>query len=630
MENTKVGTNTNINKMRKIILAAIVIFFSYSATIIINPLQLSYTSITGVNAASQPQPSPSSTTKGPTNSKNITILDAKSLANNSKSSPIIPLGNVTINKIPKPLISTDIANVTEQPEPKAANLSSFAFSKMKAEISNASSTAPKKQFSINPFVSNSLNNKTSTNDSLSSSSSSDFNHSASNTRGHLTQFSSMIADTGHFNLADPLPSAKKFQIEGLSINTAGSLRRNPPDPQVAVGPNHIVEMVNLGAGFWLKSGAHLQTVDLSQLFKTRGDSISDPRVLYDNSTGRWFASIMDITDNSVVLSISQTSDPTTGSWTTYKLPFSGCPDQQKIGVSKDKVIVSANVVDDNCPTFGQYKGGLFIVLNKTDLLKGVNPSSHAPFVSKLIPTFFSLHPAEFVNSNESSAFFMVTLGEQGLYGGKTVTIYIVNGTVPNIQIKNLTLAIQPVEQPKSADQPGQFSPAIDTEDARVQDAHWQNGHLWLTANDRCIPTGDKDSRACIRLVEINTNNYSIAQDFDISLASSHLFYPALGIDRAGNLAVLFGYSSKILNYYPGVMIAGQSANGEAGKLENVVNITNGLSANNSDRYGDYNAIAIDPTNPMSFWGVAQRIPSPLTNTGTVYWSTFIGNFTALR
>jgi len=338
---------------------------------------------------------------------------------------------------------------------------------------------------------------------------------------------------------------------------------------------------------------------------------------------------MDMTNNTVILSISQTSDPTAGNWTAYKVPFSGCPDQQKFGISKDKVVISANVVDDNCPPFGQYKGGQFIVLNKTELINGENRPLHKPFVSKIIPGFFSIHPAEMVNSNDSSAVYMVTLGDQGLYGGKTATLYIVDGTVPDIHIKIVSLPIQPVEQPKSAEQPGKFSPVIDTEDARVQDAHWHNGNVWLAANDRCVPTGDKDSRDCIRLIEINTKNLTIAQDFDISLPYTYLFYPALGIDHAGNIAILFGYSSKLLNYYPGVMVAGQSENGEAGKLDHVVNITNGLSPSNSDRYGDYNAISIDPTNAMSFWGVAQRIPSSLTNIADTYWSTFIGNFTAL-
>jgi hypothetical protein len=116
---------------------------------------------------------------------------------------------------------------------------------------------------------------------------------------------------------------------------------------VAVGPTHIVEMVNLGAGFWLKSGVPLRTVDLPLFFATRSDKISDPRIIYDNSTGRWFASIMDMTDNTVVLSVSQGSDPTAGNWTIYKFRFSGCPDEQKIGISKDHIVISANIVEDN-------------------------------------------------------------------------------------------------------------------------------------------------------------------------------------------------------------------------------------------------------------------------------------------
>jgi hypothetical protein len=264
-----------------------------------------------------------------------------------------------------------------------------------------------------------------------------------------------------------------------------------------------------------------------------------------------------------------------------------------------------------------------------DLIRGITPPPSQIFVSRLIPSFFAIQPAEFVNSNESSATFMVTLGQQGLFGGKSVTTFIVNGTLPNIEVKNLTLEIQPVETPNSAEQPGSLSTSIDTGDSRVQDAHWKNGRLWLAANDRCVPLEDKDPRACIRLIEINTNNYTIAQDFDLSLNGAYLFYPAIGLDGVGNLAVLFGYSSKTFSHYPSVMAAIQYANGEHNKINDLLNLTTGLSPSNSDKYGDYNALTIDPTNPLSFWGVAQRIPSPLTDIGVIYWSTFIGNFTAM-
>jgi hypothetical protein len=85
------------------------------------------------------------------------------------------------------------------------------------------------------------------------------------------------------------------------------------------------------------------------------------------------------------------------------------------------------------------KGGQFIVINKMDLIRGITPPPSQIFVSRLIPSFFAIQPAEFVNSNESSATFMVTLGQQGLFGGKSVTTFIVNGTLPNIEVKILLL-----------------------------------------------------------------------------------------------------------------------------------------------------------------------------------------------
>src|SRR5690242_6842537 len=159
MKDSRFNLCKHISKTSKFVLIFLVTIFYYSASIILNPFSPVY-SANAPNTAVQPVPS----TPSSTGNKNITIVNAKSLANNSIITPIIPIGNVTISKIPKPHISTDISNVTEQPEPKVANLSSFAFSKMKAETSNATTTLPKKQFSISPFVNNSLINNTVTND----------------------------------------------------------------------------------------------------------------------------------------------------------------------------------------------------------------------------------------------------------------------------------------------------------------------------------------------------------------------------------------------------------------------------------------------------------------------------------
>src|SRR5207247_4629500 len=83
---------------------------------------------------------------------------------------------------------------------------------------------------------------------------------------------------------------------------------------------------------------------------------------------------------------------------------------------------------------------------------------------------------------------------------------------------------------------------LDTADNRVHDAMWADDRLWLALADGCIPAGDR-VRSCVRLIEVDTANGTISQDFDLGISGKYLFYPALRTDAADNLVVVFGYSS---------------------------------------------------------------------------------------
>src|SRR2546429_263573 len=65
----------------------------------------------------------------------------------------------------------------------------------------------------------------------------------------------------------------------------------PPDTQLAAGTTQLVEMDNSTMSVWSKSGTRLASADLNAFFAVpTGLSFTDPRVLYDAGSGRWFAS----------------------------------------------------------------------------------------------------------------------------------------------------------------------------------------------------------------------------------------------------------------------------------------------------------------------------------------------------
>src|SRR3989441_13042751 len=83
-----------------------------------------------------------------------------------------------------------------------------------------------------------------------------------------------------------------------------------------------------------------------------------------------------------------------------------------------------------------------------------------------------------------------------------------------------------------------------------------NNRLWPSFDVGCTPAGDNQVRSCVRLIEVDTANATIAQDFDIGISGKYLFYPALRTDAAGNLVVVFGHSSA--TEYPDMRVATRS------------------------------------------------------------------------
>ncbi|HYR82061.1 MAG TPA: hypothetical protein VEN80_07165, partial [Thermoplasmata archaeon] len=69
----------------------------------------------------------------------------------------------------------------------------------------------------------------------------------------------------------PLPPEAAVPVEGfegLHFGTNGpfTIRLTPPDVQVAVGPNHVVEMVNVLGRISTKQGVEVQTFPLDSFF----------------------------------------------------------------------------------------------------------------------------------------------------------------------------------------------------------------------------------------------------------------------------------------------------------------------------------------------------------------------------
>jgi uncharacterized membrane protein len=367
-----------------------------------------------------------------------------------------------------------------------------------------------------------------------------------------------------------------------------------------------MEMVNLAGEVFSKQGSSIKTFGLAAFYNTT-DSLSDPKVLFDAPTGRWFTSIIDVSLFNVILAVSTTNDPT-GTWKLYTISAgTNLPDQPIIGINDDKFVVSANDFQGG----SVFVGAQYWVLNKSEMLAGASSIDFASFGPD--GTLASVHPVQSLSPTTTQ--YMVSTG----FGATSVSqLFSLTGVPPGtVSVNLVSLSVSPISTPPNGVEPG-GSVDIQRSAGRVMDAAWFQGSLWYGLDDACTPSGDTQVRSCLRLTQIDTTATSVKQDFDFSTSGRYYFYPALRIDSTGSVDIIFGFSSSTI--YPSLAITGQVLGDPVGSLAPPLTIVNGTAANTSGRYGDYFGAGIDPSDTSLTW-VAGEYGS---TTGGV-WNTFIAD-----
>ena len=395
------------------------------------------------------------------------------------------------------------------------------------------------------------------------------------------------------------PDEKTSEAFGCSVPCA------PPDVSIGTGPNHVVEVVNTAAAIYSKVGSPILNASLTIFFGKIGPNciFTDPKVIYDATSARWFATVIvsecKNTPDSFRLAVSTSSDPTKP-WNSYQYAAPGI-DQPIPGVSDDKVVV------------GAHNPAAFWVFKKSDLVNAVRNPSFNSFNSTSIPHLPLLFGIQSLSSTTTQ--YLV-----GLKNSTTLQLYTVTGIPPNSVVSHpVNFTIPAVSPPTSAVALGggtiNFFSGIEL---FPLDAAWYQGRLWLTVSAGCVPSGDNQTRSCVRLIEINTSTLSLMQDFDFGDNGMYLFYPALRVDGAGNLNIIYGYSSNTNSTccYPSLAVTGQGVDDSVNSLAQPVTIKAGLETFASNRYGDYFGAAIDPSNRTLVWVGGEYIKSGV-------WTTFL-------
>ena len=399
----------------------------------------------------------------------------------------------------------------------------------------------------------------------------------------------------------------------------------PSDANLAVGPNHVFEMVNVLGRISDKSGGTLSTFTLRSFFQLdAATDESDPRVLYDAASDRWFATYLQPsrTQSTLVLAVSTTGDPT-GTFCRFRLgdPTSETflQDFPQLGISDDKVIVTYNAF--NLPG-SSFLGAGYYAINKADLVTGGGcPTSIRRVRVAPDPLRYGVQPAQSLSSTHT---LYMAMNDGITLDASRIVVMGVNGVpgVDTVSEDTFTVNVRPWQVPPDAEQGG-TDVRLTTNDESVITAVWQRGALWIGGNEQCRPGGDPTARSCLRVIHIQTDTRGVQEDTTFGASGQYYYYPALAPDGSGNLIVVFNASSA--TDFAGVRATGRRTIDPPSTLVASIplRLGGGAQTSSSGRMGDFYGAAMDPVDPGKVWVIAEYIRA----TAAGDWGTVIAELT---
>ncbi len=397
----------------------------------------------------------------------------------------------------------------------------------------------------------------------------------------------------------------------------------PPDCNGAPGPLHYVQMINGRFSVYLKAnGSLVQTKTASSFWTSAGVSflpgwdITDPRLVYDGASGRWFASSIDFTPtgtsntNRFLVAVSASGDPT-GPWSGVAFPSdrSGIyfADYPTLGVNAQGVFLAGNMFD----AANNNVGSTLVSMPKSDLLSTPPVVGNRTEFGLLSSSYgWVIQPAASSDLGTTQE-PLLAVGDLGYdlsphssLAGAWVSGINSSGTAS--LSSPVTVPVAPYMIPLNPPQPD-GSTNLDDGDTRFSARVYQvTGTLYAVHNVQA------SGHAAIRWYRINSADFTVLESGTITDPTLDLFYPSVAANSSG--AVIIACNGSSLNQYVSIYaMAGQTV-GNVTAFGGLTLLKAGAASyqesgtNSTSRWGDYSTISVDPVDPYRFWTV-QMFPS---------------------
>jgi hypothetical protein len=395
------------------------------------------------------------------------------------------------------------------------------------------------------------------------------------------------------------PAGPDFGFEAIQ-----STGWNPPDPDLAVGPNHIVAVVNVDMEFFTKDGTSTSgNIPLEAWFNTNG-FVFDPVALYDQKVQRFVVAAVEHNNGDYFnIAVSDDDDPN-GTWYKYRFNVSsicGFIDFPNLGVSDDAYFLIADC-------FGNPQGNNIHVMAKAPMLNGGGVS-----LTSIKTTSGIISNGATRNYDDGTLYASSSYAA----GSPFVRLYSVEDPTGSATLRSYNLNVGSFSNPPDARQQGTSNRA-DTIDHRFKNGVVRDGYLYLCHN---VANGGV---AKVRWYKINLNGWpnggapTLTDSGYVDPGSGiYTWFGDINVDAGGTMAIAYNRSSS--SEYIGVGRTWREASDAAGTLRDYTEMQVSTSPETGSRWGDYAGLEEDPVDPGTFWNQHEYRTSS--------WRTWIGRFT---
>jgi hypothetical protein len=423
----------------------------------------------------------------------------------------------------------------------------------------------------------------------------------------------------------------------------------PPDPVGDIGKDHYVQMVNSAGNSWFqvwnKQGQTVYGPALSSTIwsQVNSGSIGDPIIKYDPAAQRWIMmELRSINANELLLAISNTSDPT-GGWKAYSFPTMGFPDYPKLYIWPDAYYITVNELSGGNKCAGY-------ALERNAILAGAPDFQVYRFE---MPNYLAIQYQPATGANweggtpppAGAPGYIFRVYDDAWDGGMDqLQVWQIHVNWQDINQSNISGPSQLFPAPfetkvcfsglfNCIEQPDSTAPHITAlENIIMFKAAYRNfgDHESVVLNHVADVSGvvGPGGDAAVRWYELRktaSTPWTIYQQGTYAPdIPTNRFMGNLSFDDQGNIAL--GYSvcsSKTV--YPGLRLTGRRTGDPLGQMPiQEYKLVDGAKSHQDERWGDYSAMTVDPTDGRTFWFVGEYQPAD------DIWGTRIASFKVKR